>query len=94
MSQKKCSICSNTKLLELFYSQGNICKDCNNERRRKKYSENEEYRKKLIKKATETKHNKVVQKQKKLEEEKKKLHEEIGETNEICKYCKKIQPKE
>lgn len=94
MSQKLCSICNNIKNMDKFYKKGNTCKDCNNEKRRKKYNENENYRLKAIKNAIEIKHRKVVARQKQREEEIKKLEEEIGICNKICKYCVKIQPKE
>ena len=42
-----CSKCLIEKKSEYFYKRGKICCDCNNEKRRQKYKNDEEYRKKF-----------------------------------------------
>ena len=44
-----CSKCLVEKQAEYFYKRGKICCNCNNEKRRQKYKNDEEYRTKLIK---------------------------------------------
>lgn len=78
-----CSKCLVEKSPDKFYKRGKTCSDCNNEKRRQRYNNDEEYRKKLIKMATEFKHEKVVIRQKIKEEEQLK----IGIDNKLCKYC-------
>jgi hypothetical protein len=51
MSTKTCNICLSVKSIELFIKNRNICKDCNNKKRK---LENEN-KKKLIENSTETK---------------------------------------
>lgn len=83
----KCSNCLIEKSVSEFYKRGKICCSCNNEKRREKYKNNEELRKKLIKHATEFKHNKVIERQKIRQEE----QEKIGIENKKCKYCNEIK---
>jgi len=90
VTHKLCSVCDKTKKIDEFYKARLICIDCNNFERRKKYKNNEEHRKKLIKAATEFKHKKVEENQKIREEEQKK----IGIENKQCKYCNEIKHKE
>ena len=92
-NSKACNVCSNYKDISDFIGGRNICKDCNNQRRRDKYYSNEEHRIKLIKIASEIKHNKVVIRQQQRAYEKQRLEEEIGIDNRICKYCKNVVPK-
>ena len=87
---KICSKCEETKNINEFVKNTNICCDCNNERRRLKYKNDEEHRKKLVKMASEFKHQKVIEKQKLKEEEQLK----IGLENKQCKYCDEVKPKE
>jgi len=90
VAHKICSICNNCKSLEKFYKNRATCIDCNNFKRREKYSNDEEHRKKLIKLASEFKHEKVIKNQKLKEEEQLK----IGIENKQCKYCNEIKNKE
>jgi len=85
-----CSKCLIEKQTGDFYKSGKICCDCNNERRRLKYKNDEEYRKKLIKSAIRVKHEKVIARQQLREEEQNK----IGIGNKKCKYCNEIKSKE
>ncbi len=50
-----------TKSIDLFYSRGAICRDCNNHKRRQKYNDDDEHRLKLIKTASIFKHSKVIE---------------------------------
>lgn len=85
MKQYICRLCNAT---ENLIKDRNICKNCNNERRRNKYKENEEHRLRLIKMASEFKYNK----RKKAREEKKKAEVlEIGFGNKKCNYCELIK---
>jgi hypothetical protein len=89
-----CRVCSTEKVVSLFVKGRTICNDCNNQRRRDKYANDEEQRKKLIKAATDFKHAKVLKRQEEKEIEQKKLEEEIGANNRICKYCNKVISKD
>jgi hypothetical protein len=89
-SVKTCNKCGITKNLSLFLTTHNICKDCNNERRRNKYKENEEHRKTLIQRASEFKKQKSQLRQKKLEE----YQLSIGIDNKQCRYCNEIKHKD
>ena len=86
----KCSKCFIEKQTEHFYKRSKICCDCNNEKRRLKYKNDEEHRKKLIKIAAEFKHEKVIARQqlRQLEQNK------IGIDNKKCRYCNEIKNKE
>lgn len=85
-SCKECITCNETKSLCDFVKKLNVCKDCNNLRRRSKYQNDEEHRLKMIRVASEFKHNKVIERQKtKLEE--------IGEDNKKCSICFTIKNK-
>jgi hypothetical protein len=90
VASKKCSKCEETKSFDKFYTRGAICCDCNNFKRREKYKNDEDHRKKLIKKASDFKHEKVVERQKIKEEEKNK----IGLENKQCNYCYEIKHKD
>jgi len=90
VAYKTCSKCSFEKQEICFYNRGKICRDCNNEKRRQKYNNDEEHRKKLIKMATEFKHGKVIMKQQ-IKQDK---QNEIGIDNKKCKYCNEIKNKE
>ena len=90
VTQKFCSICEENKTIDNFYIHGAICCDCNNSKRRQKYKNDEEYRKKIIKMATKYKHEKVIKNQKIKEEEQNK----IGLKNKQCKYCNEIKHKD
>jgi hypothetical protein len=87
VAHKKCSTCEKIKGINNFYKNKIICIECNNFKRREKYKNNEEYRKKLIKLASKFKHDKVVEKNKLKEEEQQK----IGLENKICNYCNEIK---
>jgi hypothetical protein len=90
VAQKNCSKCNKDKTIDKFYKRGSICCECNNSKRRQKYKNDEEYRKKLIKMASEFKHEKVLERQKLKEEQQNK----IGLENKQCKYCSEIKPKD
>jgi len=90
VTHKTCSKCNEEKTIDNFYNRGLICCNCNNSRRREKYKNDDEYRKKLIKKATDFKHEKVIEKQKIAEEEQTK----IGLENKQCKYCNEVKHKD
>jgi hypothetical protein len=92
---RKCKDCDETKNITLFSRKGmsHICIDCSNKRRREKYDNNEEHRKKAIKDSTEFKKKKKEARDKIKKEELKKLENKIGKDNTICKYCKEIKPK-
>ena len=85
-----CSKCLIEKQLDKFYKRGQICCDCNNEKRRQKYKNDEQHRQKLIKMAIKFKHEKAIIKQKIREEE----QHNIGIDNKKCKYCDEIKHKD
>lgn len=88
-SVKTCNVCGITKALSLCLTTHNVCKNCNNEKRRNKYKENQEHRLKLIKLATNFKKQKLeIRKQ-----EKEEYQQLIGIDNKVCKYCNVIKPK-
>jgi hypothetical protein len=83
---KECNVCNKTKPIFEIVKNRIICKDCHNSNRRSKYQDNDEHRLKLIKQATDFKHNKMIERQQK------KL-EEIGEDNKKCSVCFTIKNK-
>jgi len=84
--QKICSSCNEEKLISEFHKGRTVCCICINNRRRDKYKTDEEHRKKLIKMASDFKHNKVIERQK--------LKEEIiGIDNKKCSNCDSIKHK-
>uniref|UniRef100_A0A6C0IRB1 Uncharacterized protein n=1 Tax=viral metagenome TaxID=1070528 RepID=A0A6C0IRB1_9ZZZZ len=89
VASKLCKICIIYKDIERFHKNTLTCKDCHNLKRREKYNNNEEHRKKLIEIASIFKHNKVIIRQQIKQEE----QEKIGIENKICKYCEEIKPK-
>jgi len=89
VTDKCCSICKVTKHTGDFIKNRNICKNCNNEKRRQKYNTDEVHRIKLIENARKFKHDKVIHRA----IERQKLQDNIGENNSICKYCNIIQSK-
>jgi len=80
-TENKCCIkCSKNKIIAEFLKNRNTCKECNNDKRRLRYKNDEEHRKNLIIQVTEYKHNKVL--------ERRKVKElEIGIGNKKCNYC-------
>ena len=89
---KKCNVVKNITL----FSRDNlsyICIDCSNIKRREKYTNNEELRKKAVKQSTEYKKNKKAIRDKAKQEALEKLENEIGKDNTICKYCKEVKAK-
>jgi hypothetical protein len=84
---KICSNCKELKSSELFVKNRLICYNCNNYKRRQKYQENQELRKKLIKNASNYKHNKVIERLIFKEEQ----QQMIGIENKQCKYCNEIK---
>jgi hypothetical protein len=92
---KTCSNCNIVKNITLFSRKGvsNICIDCSNLKRRTKYDNNEEVRKKAILDSTEFKKKKKAIKDEAKKTEKEQLEKEIGKDNTICKYCKKVKLK-
>lgn len=92
---RTCKKCNVEKNITLF-SRNNlsfICIDCSNIKRREKYTNNDELRKKAVKNSTEYKKNKKAIRDKAKQETLEKLEEEIGKENTICKYCKEIKAK-
>ncbi len=89
VTYKICSKCELEKTNDKFYERGSICRDCNNLKRRIKYNENEELRKKLIQNASNFKHQRIIERQKVRQEEQLK----IGIDNKLCKYCNEIKLK-
>ncbi len=87
VTYKICSKCEILKGLNEFYKRGSICCECNNSKRRQKYRDNEEHRKKLIEMASEFKHKKVIERRQLKEEE----QLNIGLENKHCKYCNEIK---
>jgi len=87
VTYKHCSKCETDKSLDKFYSRGSICCECNNNKRREKYKNNDEHRRKLIKMASDFKHDKSVERQKLKAVE----HQKIGLENKQCKYCNEIK---
>jgi hypothetical protein len=81
---QECNNCKISKELSYFDQSRKICRVCINEKRREKYLTDEEHRKKLIKIASDFKHNKVIERQLKKEEE-------IGKDNKKCNYCDQIK---
>jgi hypothetical protein len=87
VAYKICSKCEENKNIDKFYTRGSICCECSNTKRREKYKNDEDHRKKLIQNATIFKHDKVIERQKIKEEEQLK----IGIENKQCKYCNEIK---
>lgn len=87
VAQKICSKCEENKNIDKFCKNRSICCDCNNNKRRERYKNDEQHRKKLIKMASEFKHERTLERQKLKEEEQIK----IGVDNKLCKYCSKIK---
>jgi hypothetical protein len=92
---KTCSNCNIIKNITLFSRKGcsNICIDCSNLKRRTKYDNSEEMRKKAVQDSTEFKKKRKAIKDEVKKTETEKLEKEIGQNNTICKYCKKVKPK-
>ena len=59
-TKQECNNCDEEKLISCFYKGRKICCECINKKRREKYENDDEHRKKLIKMASEFKHNKVI----------------------------------
>ena len=92
--QIKCRVCNTSKNSTLFINCiSKICNNCNNDRRRTKYQENEEVRKKLIEQAINYKKRKKTVKNEIKLAEITKLEEEIGQDNTICKNCNEVKAK-
>ena len=92
---RTCKICNVVKNITLF-SRDNlsyICIDCSNVKRRAKYNNNEELRKKAVKNSTEYKKNKKAIRDKAKQEALQELENKIGKENTICKYCKEVKAK-
>jgi hypothetical protein len=88
---KKCEIEINPE--NTTYNCGNKCKNCYNEYRRNRYSNNESCRlkrKSYLKKDTIRRNVKTAERKQILEDERKSLEEKIGSENRICKVCDKI----
>ena len=86
---KICNVCSDTNNINMFIKNRNICKTCNNLKRRKLYNEDEQHRKKAI-------HNATVFKSKKAKERRANQlleQEYIGLNNKQCRYCDIIKDK-
>jgi hypothetical protein len=90
VAYKQCSKCNDLKEPDKFYGRGLVCRECNNNKRREKYNNNEVHRTKLIISASKFKHDKVLEKQKILEEQ----QIQIGLENKQCKYCNEIKHKD
>jgi hypothetical protein len=93
-AQKICVECKLTKNATLFSRKdGNVCNDCNNINRRKKYQENEEFRMKKREEGINYKKKKKAIRDEIKETNLKKLEQEIGEDNTMCKYCNNVKAK-
>lgn len=90
---KLCIHCDTEKSLAVFIYRTGKCKDCNNIARREKFQESEELREKIRADGRDYKRRKTEARQKARAEEQAKLKAEIGESNTICKYCKKVVDK-
>jgi hypothetical protein len=88
-NRSQCKDCDN-EIKRLKYKQDEEYRTTRNEQRRLQYNNNEEHRKLLIKRASEFKHNKVIERQKQIAEH----QEAIGIDNKLCKYCKVIKSKQ
>lgn len=84
---KSCSVCNITKDSNEFIKNRNICKVCNNIRRRNKYQSDETHRQKLIDRSTTFKKTKVIERKVKRQLEK----EMIGIENKTCRYCNEVK---
>lgn len=84
--EKICGKCNQSKSGSCFIKTTNICCDCNNKKRRERYMTDENFRLEKSKKASEYKHNKVIERRLlKLQE--------IGEDNKKCSCCYEIKNK-
>jgi len=94
-ADKTCKICNSVKKTKLFSRSGlsNICIDCSNVKRREKYENNEELRKKAIKDSTDFKKKKKAERDEINKKELEELEVKIGKDNTICKYCNKVKDK-
>ena len=94
-ADKTCKICNSVKQTKLFSRSGvsNICIDCSNVKRRERYENNEELRKKAVKQSTEFKKKKKANRDEIKKKELEELEERIGQDNTICKYCNKVKAK-
>ena len=94
-ADKTCKICNSVKKTKLFSRSGlsNICIDCSNVKRREKYENNEELRKKAIKDSTDFKKKKKAERDEIKKKELEELEVKIGKDNTICKYCNKVKAK-
>jgi hypothetical protein len=90
VAQKTCSKCNIIKTNDNYYNTGNVCCECNNLKRRTKYKNDEDYRKKAIQMALKVKKDKTLKKQNIKKEEQLK----IGLENKQCKYCNEIKLKD
>lgn len=90
---KTCIRCSVEKPESEFIYLTNRCKDCNNIMRREKYYNDEATNERIKADGREYKRRKTEARQKARAEEKAKLEAEIGESNTICKYCKRVVDK-
>jgi len=88
-NRSQCKDCDN-EIKRLKYKEDEEYRTTRNEQRRLKYNNNEEHRRLLIKRASEYKHNKVIERQKRIAQQ----QEAIGIDNKLCKYCKVIKSKE
>lgn len=86
----KCSSCQEIKEINMFYSRGMICRGCKNAKRRDRYKNDESFRQKAIKQASEFKHEKALKNQ----DLKLKKQSNIGLDNKQCNYCKEIKHKD
>lgn len=87
-ARKICSHCVVEKDGSNFYKNGkNICRDCNNARRRQKYADDDTFRKNAILQATK---HKSKQRQLKRQTE----QDKIGIGNKCCRYCDTVKPTE
>ena len=88
-SKNICKSCCNEKK-RLIYKNNEEYRNKKNANRRLKYQQDDDQRNKLIKKASEYKHNKVIIRQQLKAEE----DEKIGLDNKKCSYCLEIKLKE
>lgn len=85
-----CNKCSIEKPLDQMLKDCNVCKDCNNLRRRTKYHTDENRRQKAIQQATEFKQKKAFERKQIKDAE----QLAIGLDNKVCKYCSTVKNKD
>ena len=86
---KSCNTCDETKAIELFMENRNLCKDCHNLNRRTRIKEDEEFHKKINEQKSFGQRKKTLERQ----EQRRQAQIKIGEDNQQCRYCEIVQLK-